>query len=908
MKRRGWPGLYRFLKDSIRRLWLAAVLLILAASVLRPSLLPAQTVTGNLQGRMLEASGEPVPGMSVTVRSANLLGERGAITDKDGFFQVLALPPGAYTVRLERVGLRSVLVQEVQVALGRTTNLGELRTQIEPVEMEALVVIAGAPNIDPVHTSVGATLQVKDFAMLPAERDYKSVIAVLPHVTESYRGDVLNVGGATGPENMYFIDGMNATAPLYGGMEGTTLPYNFIRSIEVKVGGYEAQYGKALGAVVNAVTYSGTNQHEVSVFGFGTNSALAAESKAEPTLRTEDFRSWDVGARVSGPVLRDRLWYSAAYNPRIEEARKEIAGHGFFDDRRIAHLFAGKLTWQASSSVNLELAVVGDPTVHDRVSVPFGITLAPRDPDPFLVRKSTGGHTAALHVRATPASRLLLEGSVGRSSFLDSENPRTKSEAGEIFFADYVTSTMEGPYSFETFHHDMDRSTVSARATLLLDRHTILGGAEFEDVSVYQRAIHREVYRNALDSYVSISEGNDGTTTHRVPTVFLQDSWLVWDRFTLSAGVRWSSQSFIDEYGRTAQKLADEWQPRLGFVLQLGRPGTQRVFGSYGRFFQTEPGFHPAIFYKDFSGFYRFCTSDPREPGAVCTDIDGSSSASDFANAAGDLEVENLDEFTLGYEVSLSDFGTLLVRGIRRDLRSSFQWGLHPDTARGFGGLVFGTPGKGDFDFLPPPKREYTALELDFRGAWKRMDYRASYVLSRAWGNYTGYYVSDLGFAKPGGPPTFQEPHHAVNSTGLLPNDHTHVLKLTNVYQTGFGLTVGSFFTWQSGTPLNEFGAGPSGSLSPAFLVRRGSAGRTPSLWNVDLRLAYDAPCPRAGSCRLFLDALHLGNPQEVTWTDEFRYFGIDEAGNQTSENPDYLKPVAYQPPMMFRIGFEIGY
>ena len=109
--------------------------------------LAAQTVTGNLQGRMLDASREPVPGMSVTVRSPNLLGERGAITDKDGFFQVLALPPGTYTVRLGRVGLRSVEVQEVQVALGRTTNLGELRTQVEPVEMEALVVTAGAPSI-----------------------------------------------------------------------------------------------------------------------------------------------------------------------------------------------------------------------------------------------------------------------------------------------------------------------------------------------------------------------------------------------------------------------------------------------------------------------------------------------------------------------------------------------------------------------------------------------------------------------------------------------------------------------------------------------------------------------------------------------------------------------------------------
>jgi len=905
MDRYGWPGLYRFLQHSVRRLSLPGVLLILAASVLGPGSLPAQTVTGNLQGRMLEASGEPVPGMSVTVRSPNLLGERGAITDRDGFFQLLALPPGTYTVRLERVGLRSVEVQEVQVALGRTTNLGELRTQVEPVEMEALVVIAGAPNIDPVHTSVGATLQVKDFAMLPAERDYKSVIAVLPHVTESYRGDVLNVGGQTGPENMYFIDGMNATSPMSGGMEGTTLPYNFIRSIEVKVGGYEAQYGKALGAVVNAVTYSGTNEHEVSVFGFATNSALAAESKAEPALRTEDFRSWDVGARVSGPVLRDRLWYSAAYNPRVEEARKEIIGHGFFDDRRVAHLFAGKLTWRASPSVDVEFGVVGDPTVHDQVSAPWGLTLDAGDPDPFLTRTSTGGHMGSVQVKATPSPRLLLEGSLARSSFRRHSAQRTQVEEDEIFLIDYVSNTLWGRNTGEG-RTETELSTVSARATLLLDRHTLMGGVEYAVASPGGHGWMRALQRYAAESFYYIEEAADGTTKNRVPALFLQDSWRVLDRLTLNAGLRWSSQYLMDEYGENAQGFPDEWQPRVGFVLQLGRPGTQRLFGSYGRFYQNEPASVSYALYRDYLAVYRSCTSDPREPGAVCSVEDYSNSASDLANIVGDLEVPNLDEFTLGYELSLADFGTLLIRGVRRDLRSAFLWGFHPDTARGFNGMVVGTPGEGDFDFLPPPKREYTALELDFRGAWRTLDYRASYVLSRNRGNYPGFFDSDRGWANSGYSDLFSRPAHAVNSTGLLPNDRTHVLKLTNVYRTGFGLTVGGFFTWQSGSPLNELGGGLVGGS--VFLVPRGSAGRTPSLWNVDLRLAYDTPCPRAGKCRLFLDAMHLGNPQEVTWMDESRYFGVDAAGNPTSENPDYLKPKAYQPPMMFRIGFEIGY
>jgi hypothetical protein len=269
------------------------------------------------------------------------------------------------------------------------------------------------------------------------------------------------------------------------------------------------------------------------------------------------------------------------------------------------------------------------------------------------------------------------------------------------------------------------------------------------------------------------------------------------------------------------------------------------------------------------------------------------------------LQVENLDEFTLGYERMLGASAALLIRAIRRDLRSSFQWGFDPTSENG---LVLGTPGQGDFDFLPAPKREYTALELGLVGAWRDLRYRGSYVLSRTWGNYPGFFDSDVGMTRPGGSGLFFVAHQAENSTGLLPNDRTHVFKLSSSYQTGFGLSLGGFFTWQSGSPLNEWGAGYLGPGWPAFLLPRGSAGRTPSVWDLDLRLTYDSPCPRAALCRLFLDALQVGNPQEVVWLEEVHYRALDEHGNQTNENPNYLRPLAYQPPMVLRLGFEIGY
>ena len=152
--------------------------------------------------------------------------------------------------------------------------------------------------------------------------------------------------------------------------------------------------------------------------------------------------------------------------------------------------------------------------------------------------------------------------------------------------------------------------------------------------------------------------------------------------------------------------------------------------------------------------------------------------------------------------------------------------------------FVLGTPGKGNFDFLPPPEREYTALEVAAEGVWGRGRYRASYVLSRTWGNYPGLFNSDFGISNPGQVTTFFMAGQDENSTGYLPNDRTHVVKLSGSYATRFGLGVGTVFTFETGTPINDFAAGPNfGPFFPTFVAPRGSAGRTPSLWDLNFRL-----------------------------------------------------------------------
>jgi len=302
----------------------------------------------------------------------------------------------------------------------------------------------------------------------------------------------------------------------------------------------------------------------------------------------------------------------------------------------------------------------------------------------------------------------------------------------------------------------------------------------------------------------------------------------------------------------------------------------------------------------DYTWFYRWYSSDPRQAGAVPDSVwNFSTTEAQGSVSVPHLHGDNFDEYTLGYERLFGADTRLTVRGLYRHLRSAYLMGFGPS------GLVMGTPGQGSFDFLPPPRREYTALEIAAEGAWRGLRYRASYVLSRTWGNYTGLYSSDvtLQYQNLGENTLFQLPEQAPNSSGLLPNDRTHVVKLSGAYPFGFGLQAGAFLTAESGSPINEFGTATDYS-TPIFLVPRGSVGRTPALWDLALRLAYAVPLGRGPRGRIVLDVLHVGNPRRATTVDETLYWTPDKA----SANPQYKEPLTYQAPMQARVGVEITY
>ena len=115
--------------------------------------------------------------------------------------------------------------------------------------------------------------------------------------------------------------------------------------------------------------------------------------------------------------------------------------------------------------------------------------------------------------------------------------------------------------------------------------------------------------------------------------------------------------------------------------------------------------------------------------------------------------------------------------------------------------MRFGNPGSGELDNLPKAEHEYTALEISFeRSPTSGSHVLASYVLSRNHGNYPGLYHSDGRYAYPNICGYFDDVAWMENSTGLLPNDRTHIFKLASSRPLRYGVSAGTSFSWASGT------------------------------------------------------------------------------------------------------------
>jgi len=348
--------------------------------------------TGAIQGTVFDAAAQtPVANAVVIASSSSLQGEQTALTDETGHFRISLLPVGSYTLHVQHDGYEP-FTHDAALAV-RLDQTIEVKLALLPRVLSAgeVVIVATRPVIDMGSAQAGAVVGQEQMQLVPygrTLRNFDAVATSVPGVSADRYG--VSMRGSGSPEGHYVIDGVDVTDPAYG-LLGTTLLQDFVQEVDVKTGGFQAEYGRSSGGVINVVTKSGGNEVHGSVFFNWSPFELPRKevlARNTPIAVQEVQRySLDAGAEVGGPILRDRLWFFAGVAPQLNSLYEDRLIQALQDDgsarplsasdgtpvfREIARKrytqttrtlqFAGKLTWLLSENHSLALGAYGNPT------------------------------------------------------------------------------------------------------------------------------------------------------------------------------------------------------------------------------------------------------------------------------------------------------------------------------------------------------------------------------------------------------------------------------------------------------------------------------------------------------------------------------------------------------------------
>jgi hypothetical protein len=879
----------------IRNIFLVTVI-VLSVSVSAS----AQKINGDLEGTVLDEAGKPVAYATITVSGPNLPGIRVGLSGSNGYFLVPNLPVGRYQVSITHVSFQEKKFEGIPISLGNLTTISEISLSTKLHEAPEIIVAAERPMVDISTTTVGSNLKTEDFEVLPLERDYREISTLLPQANTSYYGDDINYGGATGLENKHYVDGMDITDP-YRGRTGMRLPYNFVREVQIKVGSYEAEYNSSLGGILNVITNKGSNEFFGHAHGFFTSNNLSSKPLVgayEPDMG--DYSQYDIGFGLGGAIVRDKLWFYVAYNPTIENDEVLLGELGYYEDSNLSHIFAGKLNWNPSEKINAGFTIIGDPSYRDAVGVTygnFGIPDGFENPDPWLAELRTGGIASSLFADYFHSDRFFVESNISYIVQQESYQPRAESTESPDLFLDQTAGGLWSGGYFTPVDNMHYRGHILLQATGIVGSHTLKAGARYEQIrSDIDQAVSI-IDKYAEDEYGWFYFSANGTVKNRIPSLFVQDSWRVFDQLRLNLGFRWDGQYLVGSDGNTAQKITDQYQPRAGFIFLPGSGGSNKVFGSFARFYQNLST--SLSMFKHIENSAYIVGSYPNDPREDRTAYWEMVLLGEIQPEVEDLRGQYYDEFTLGYEMQFGKFFKAGFTGMYRTLGEAIE-DSYIEEADDF---LIGNPGRGDLSDYPRARREYRALIITFeRNGGDHFNFVSSYVLSKNDGNYTGLFNSDYGYDIPNTNGSFDLLEMMEGGDGLLPNDRTHVLKFAGSYRWDFGFILGSTFSWSSGTPKSIFY--PS-SWGPTynFVVPRGTDGRTPSTWRINLRAAYDLPFGSDNSyrSRLLFDVFNIGSNGETSY-DQLAY----EDHEMTEPNPNFGKATRYEPPLSMRFGLEL--
>jgi outer membrane receptor protein involved in Fe transport len=607
-------------------IWIAVLTLALAL----PALAQTDVTTSRITGTVGDADGGALPGATVEVRNLDTGYAATATSRADGFYQIVNLPIGRYSVTASLSGFRTATRPEVRVDLGSVPTV-EFRLQLSSVT-ESVTVTSTAHAVEVTNTAVGETIQTEQLKNLPSSgRDFKNLVLLTPETRiESERG-TLSVAGERGINTNVTVDGVDYNNPFFGGTvagaEGRaplSLSQESIKEFSVITNGASVEFGRSGGGFVNVITKSGTNQLHGSGFFYWQPQDLTAKFANGVAPADQDKKQY--GASLGGPILPDKLFFFGSYDrqnqsltvpinptvldPSIFAKYPVLAGpdnyvqtrNGWVAFGRIdfqaaaAHRFMGRVNYAKYDGDNGTNSSTSDTLQHNGVE---GMTSTQ------FVGTYSGQFSASL---------------LNDLNFNYNKEDTPRADKGLGLPEIQVGGARYGEVSFLPITSTVKRYEVGDTVTYLLQSHVFKLGGDYNDTSVTQtfkgnwRGVF--VFNNVADllagKYFQYRQfgGVGGLTADQAGTVdfgqkeyagFIQDQWFISPKLTVTAGVRFEyldnpnlpvlnyTRGTSGAYPLTGQiaDVKDQWSPRLSMSYSPDPKTAVRL--AAGRYWSRTP-------------------------------------------------------------------------------------------------------------------------------------------------------------------------------------------------------------------------------------------------------------------------------------------------------------------------------
>jgi hypothetical protein len=284
----------------------AALTILVATLGTQPA--SAQTSQAEIRGTVVDQSGAALPGATVTATHVDTGALRTTVTSATGVFLMPAMPLGRYRVQAELAGFGSMIQDNFRLEVGQSAVL-TFALKLATVE-ETVTVTGESPLVDTRSSDLAGRVSAGQVQDLPLNgRNWLDLVALVPGA----RGNpgTVRAGFAGGDMAKYQVDGVDVSGTCCGGSNQGYSQEN-IQEFEVITNRYDAEYGRAAGVVINAVTKSGTNQFHGSGFTFLRDSDLG-DAKNFFTNTVQPFHEKQMGANGGGPLKHDRAFLFASY-------------------------------------------------------------------------------------------------------------------------------------------------------------------------------------------------------------------------------------------------------------------------------------------------------------------------------------------------------------------------------------------------------------------------------------------------------------------------------------------------------------------------------------------------------------------------------------------------------------------